>query len=348
MTSRIFRAAQPYSQQAGLLRLARHPLLSKLPAEPIFFKDFTFGAVISQTGDPLPNAVIGDLRRDGATTGSLQVAASANSGGGARAGTVTLNAGAVQSIPVVDGGSGYTSAPAVTIVGNGTGATATATLTGGVVTAINITAGGSGYTSAAAYVAGAAIAPKGLLLGDGVTRVQVDSGAQLFQTNLDHDYLIVAWVSVPASSPATVANIFSKMGASANSVPGIYVTWSSASSGRLDAKFSDTTNNADGGVSAITNVGAPDGLPHRIALGREGGLPKLWKDQTLLGTGSPLPPNPLTAQNKTMQLGARNTGVGHVGMVAHAFYAVDLTSLGMTAAEVLALDWSILRPRIVS
>ncbi len=55
----------------------------------------------------------------------------------------------VSGITVTGGGSGYTSAPAVTIAGgNGTGATATATVTGGVVTAIALDTVGSGYTVA--------------------------------------------------------------------------------------------------------------------------------------------------------------------------------------------------------
>jgi hypothetical protein len=47
---------------------------------------------------------------------------------------------------LTSGGSGYTSAPTVEIVGDGTGATATAIVIGGAVTAINITNNGSGYT----------------------------------------------------------------------------------------------------------------------------------------------------------------------------------------------------------
>lgn len=63
--------------------------------------------------------------------------------------TATLTSGAVSSVTVVSGGSGYASVPAVTFSGGaGTGAAATAVVTGGVVTAINVTAGGSGYTSA--------------------------------------------------------------------------------------------------------------------------------------------------------------------------------------------------------
>src|SRR5262249_28061495 len=55
----------------------------------------------------------------------------------------------VTAIPINSGGSGYTSAPTVTITGGGgSGAMATATVTNGVVTAITVTNPGTGYTSA--------------------------------------------------------------------------------------------------------------------------------------------------------------------------------------------------------
>jgi hypothetical protein len=58
--------------------------------------------------------------------------------------------GTITSITVRGGGSGYLSAPAVTIAAptSGTTATATATITAGVVTAITVTNAGSGYTVA--------------------------------------------------------------------------------------------------------------------------------------------------------------------------------------------------------
>lgn len=63
--------------------------------------------------------------------------------------TASITSGAVSSVTVVSGGSGYTAAPAVTFSGGGgTGAAATAVVTDGVVTAINVTAGGTGYTTA--------------------------------------------------------------------------------------------------------------------------------------------------------------------------------------------------------
>ncbi len=65
-------------------------------------------------------------------------------------GTITNSStGTVDHITIGSGGSGYTSAPPVTISsGGGSGATATATVSGGAVTAITITNPGSGYTSA--------------------------------------------------------------------------------------------------------------------------------------------------------------------------------------------------------
>ncbi len=62
----------------------------------------------------------------------------------------------VSSITVTNGGSGYTEDPAVTITGNGTGATATATIDPltGTVTAITLDTVGSGYTSASVTITG--------------------------------------------------------------------------------------------------------------------------------------------------------------------------------------------------
>jgi len=56
--------------------------------------------------------------------------------------------GTISTITIAGGGSGYSTAPTVTISGGGgTGAAATATISGGSVTAINLTSHGSGYTS---------------------------------------------------------------------------------------------------------------------------------------------------------------------------------------------------------
>ena len=81
-----------------------------------------------------------------------------NPGAGATA-TANTIVGFVIGATITNGGSGYTSAPTVTISGNGTGATATATLTDGVVTGINVTSAGSGYTTGATITIAAPVIP---------------------------------------------------------------------------------------------------------------------------------------------------------------------------------------------
>lgn len=60
----------------------------------------------------------------------------------------------VTSISVINGGSGYTSAPTLTVNGDGAGATATAIVQGGIIIKVNMTNVGSGYTWATISVGG--------------------------------------------------------------------------------------------------------------------------------------------------------------------------------------------------
>ena len=61
--------------------------------------------------------------------------------------TYTQNAKSVQTLTITYGGTGYTSAPTITITGDCiTQATATATVSGGEVNTVTITNAGSGYT----------------------------------------------------------------------------------------------------------------------------------------------------------------------------------------------------------
>jgi hypothetical protein len=58
------------------------------------------------------------------------------------------NVAGIERVVVTAGGTGYTSAPTVTITGDGAGAAATATVANGIVTAVNITNKGTNYTVA--------------------------------------------------------------------------------------------------------------------------------------------------------------------------------------------------------
>jgi len=75
--------------------------------------------------------------------------------------------GSINIIKVTSGGAGYATAPAVTITGDGSGATANATIVANVVTSITVTNAGTGYTRATvAFASGSAtataiISPKG-------------------------------------------------------------------------------------------------------------------------------------------------------------------------------------------
>jgi hypothetical protein len=66
----------------------------------------------------------------------------------AATGTVTTTGGVISAPVITAPGSGYTSAPNVTVLGGGTGAVITATVVGGVVTALTLVSGGTGYTAA--------------------------------------------------------------------------------------------------------------------------------------------------------------------------------------------------------
>jgi len=97
--------------------------------------------------------------------------------------------GGIHVVKVTAGGSAYGSAPAVTITGDGTGATANSTITAGVVTAVTITAAGTGYTRASVtFASGAAaataiISPKG---GHGANAVE-ELGGKYIMINVRLD-----------------------------------------------------------------------------------------------------------------------------------------------------------------
>jgi len=97
--------------------------------------------------------------------------------------------GGIHVIKVTSGGSGYATAPAVTITGDGTGATANSTITANVVTAVTITAAGTGYTRASvtfasgAAAATAVISPKG---GHGSNAVE-ELGGKFIMLNVRLD-----------------------------------------------------------------------------------------------------------------------------------------------------------------
>gem|GEM_PF-5770546 len=94
-----------------------------------------------------------------------------------------IGIGNVTDITLVDGGTGYTLAPTITFVGDGTGATAVATTDGDAITAITITNSGSDYTTTPAIVIGGPGSGASALAHiDGVTAINVTHGSYGYTT----------------------------------------------------------------------------------------------------------------------------------------------------------------------
>ena len=88
--------------------------------------------------------------------------------------TPVLSAGALASVTITAGGSGYTSAPIIQFVGGtGNGATATCTVSGGSIATVTVTAGGNNYT-VAPYVVLTTANPITLTTSNGTTLANTD------------------------------------------------------------------------------------------------------------------------------------------------------------------------------
>lgn len=109
------------------------------------YSDIATSAAYGSTG----NADVRPIFKPIAGTVSIYKGVTLQTSGGYGAyGTAVLTAGAVTSIVLNNGGTGFSSAPTVVISGGGgSGATATASTSGGAVTGFTVTNGGSGYTS---------------------------------------------------------------------------------------------------------------------------------------------------------------------------------------------------------
>ena len=69
-------------------------------------------------------------------------------------GTTTLSGGVIQTVPVTSGGTGYSAAPYLWVIGGGgSGASLTAVMSSGAISSVTVTAGGTGYTGAPTIIA---------------------------------------------------------------------------------------------------------------------------------------------------------------------------------------------------
>jgi formylglycine-generating enzyme required for sulfatase activity len=127
--------------------------------------------------------------------------------------------GFVVGITVVDGGSGYTTPPPVTISGGGgSGATAVATLSNGSVSQITVTATGGGYTGTPTVTVGGPsnLAGLNLYAGFQVTGAIGQTHEVQYATSLDN---FTVWTSLAQIVLTNSEQLFVDTTAAANSQP---------------------------------------------------------------------------------------------------------------------------------
>ncbi len=242
--------------------------------------------------------------------------------GAAPAGGTTATATAVMKVgsaAVTSGGTGYTSAPTVTISGGGgSGATATATLNNTTVSFITITNGGTGYTSQPTVT----ITGGG---GSGATAVAFLNVGSVTVTNPGSGYTARPSVTFSAPSSGTpttgsallsVTNIvLSNAGAGYTTVPGVSIT--AAPSGGTTATATAALSNV-GGVYALTLTNGGSGYTSSPTVAFSGGS----------GTGA-------TANSKITEsvtaVDVTNGGSGYTSAPTVGFVAVNGSGAAGTA-----------------
>lgn len=166
--------------------------------------------------------------------------------------TATVAGGVVTGYTVTAGGTGYTSAPTVTVIGTGCAATplATATVAGGAVTAIAISGGNngtSGCTAATVVVAGS------MLAANQITNVKVMDGSTVLGTPIGNPTSSNNFsVTLPVGISTTkTLDVYADIGSSAATyevIPSMTITY------RGDTSRVTTTSSSVAGSAIVANV----------------------------------------------------------------------------------------------
>ena len=120
------------------------------------------------------------INNGGAGYVSPSVTIAAPTGATAATGTVTITGGQVSDITITNGGAGYTTAPTVTITGDGTGAQGVAVISASSLSGVTVVRGGSGFLFAPniTFVGGGGHAASGIvnLVGTSIAKIDVING----------------------------------------------------------------------------------------------------------------------------------------------------------------------------
>ncbi|MDR3636899.1 MAG: beta-1,3-glucanase family protein [Isosphaeraceae bacterium] len=211
---------------------------------------------------------------------------------GGTAATAALGQGTVTATLITNPGSGYATAPAVTISGGGgTGATATATIADGQVTGITITNPGSGYTNAPSLSFSSGNATAVAVITGGVASVNVSSPGSGYTTA--PTVTISGGGGTGATATAVLTNgavssvTVNNAGSGYTSAPSVYF------SGGSNATATATI--AGGAVTALTvgNNGTGYTTVPSVTISGGGGTGATATAQTMIsGVAAPSPSNP--------------------------------------------------------
>lgn len=196
-----------------------------------------------------------------------------------------------------------------------------------------------------------AVAGKGIRLKATTNkgRIQLGAPTDFFQANLGHDFLIISWVTFPASDPGGghIGMIFSKGADSAVYAP--VGPWLAAryvgSGGNPDqqGKFDSSGTNGVTINSANTEPDpvSPAGL-HQFAMAKIGANVQFYRDGVAIGAAQAWSAgSPLAANSNPFDWGNHATNeIAPRGMILHRILAEDLTVSGKTAAAQVAADYS--------
>jgi len=179
--------------------------------------------------------------------------------------------GAIHRIRITNGGTGYTSAPTVTIDGDGVGCTATATVSAGAVTEIEINTIGSGYRQANVTLSGgggssatarAVISPPGGHGSDPVAElggfftmvnVQLDGEDGSGDFPVDNDYRQLGMIKNPVNYGTTTTSTATTLIATQS----LDYTGISGGSFTVDSTI---TGGTSGAVAYIDSVDSANGV----------------------------------------------------------------------------------------
>lgn len=230
-----------------------------------------------------------------------------DAGSGAIATASVSGTGQIDQILITNGGSGYTSAPKVTITGGGgSGAQATATVSNGIVTAINIVSGGAGYSSNPFItISGGAGAAVNATIGGGgnLASVQV--------VNSGSGYLPNPIVTVSAPSLAGGVNATVTANVQNGNITGFVIT------------------NPGSGYTAnpTITIAAPVSGVQATAIGVFSGFSV--QNVTIVNTGSNYTGNPtVTFSNPDMPTGTKAQGVATINPTSGEVIGFTITNPG--------------------